>query len=142
MKVSVRRIDGVTFEARNDAGAISMMEGPPDLGGKGSALRPMETLLAALAGCSAVDVVKILTQQKEPLESLEIDVEGTRADAVPAVFTSIHVRFRIGGPVAANKATRAVALSVEKYCSVTKMLEQAVKITHEVVLNGVPETTR
>ena len=135
MKVSLRRIEGVAFEVSNDAGATLRLEGPADLGGTGAALRPMEAVLAALAGCSAVDVVKILTQQKEPLASLVVDVDGMRADAVPAVFTDIHVTFRIGGGVAENKARRAVALSMEKYCSVTKMLEPSVRITHEVVLD-------
>jgi putative redox protein len=132
--VKLHRIEGSTFEATNDAGATLRIEGPPDLGGTGAALRPMETLLAALAGCSGVDVVKILGQQKEPLEGLEIVVEGKRADAVPAVFTDIHVRFSIRGPVADNKARRAVSLSMEKYCSVTKMLEPTVRITFDVEL--------
>jgi putative redox protein len=122
------------FRAETPSGASLRMEGPPDLGGPGEAPRPMETLLAALAGCSAVDVVKILTQQKEPRADLRVEVAGKRADAIPAVFTDIHLVFEIVGPVAENKAQRAVALSMEKYCSVTKMLEPTVKITHEVRL--------
>jgi putative redox protein len=134
MRVVVRQLERARFEATNDAGATLRMEGSKELGGVGDALRPMETLLAALAGCSAVDVVMILEQQKEPLAGMEIEVEGKRADATPAVFTDIHLRFRIRGPVAENKARRAVALSAEKYCSVSKMLEPKVRITHEVVL--------
>lgn len=134
MKVTVRRTEGVTFEATNESGSTLRMEGSAELGGKGEALRPMETLLASLAGCSAVDVVKILGQQREPLAGLEVQVEGKRADAVPAVFTDIHLRFIVRGPVAENKARRAVALSAEKYCSVSRMLEPGVKITHEVIL--------
>lgn len=134
MKVTVRRTEGVTFEATNENGSTLRMEGSAELGGKGEALRPMETLLASLAGCSAIDVVKILGQQREPLVGLEVQVEGQRADAVPAVFTDIHLRFIVRGPVAENKARRAVALSAEKYCSVSRMLEPGVKITHEVIL--------
>ena len=134
MKIDVRYVSPGTFEATSESGAKLRMEGPADMGGPGLAPRPMETLLAALAGCSSVDVVKILTQQKEPLEGLVVRVDGTRADAIPAVFTSIRVVFEIAGAVAENKARRAVALSMEKYCSVTKMLEPTVAITHEVVL--------
>ena len=94
----------------------------------------METVLAALGGCSGVDVVKILNQQKEPLTGLEIEVAGTRADTVPAVFLAIEVTFRLRGKLTRHKAERAVALSMEKYCSVTKMLEPTVKISHRVVL--------
>lgn len=138
MRVRLEQVaPGARFEATNETGGKMRLEGAPDLGGTGEALRPMEAVLAALAGCSAVDVVKILAQQKEPMTGLVIDVDGTRADAVPAVFTKIHLRYEIRGNVAENKARRAVSLSVEKYCSVTKMLEPTVEITHEVVL--VPE---
>ena len=128
------------ISATVDGGASLRMEGPAELGGKGEALRPMETLLASLAGCSAVDVVKILGQQREPLAGLEVQVEGKRADAIPAVFTDIHLRFIVRGPVAENKARRAVALSAEKYCSVSKMLEPTVRITHEVILEPGEQT--
>ncbi|MFO0550650.1 MAG: OsmC family protein [Polyangiaceae bacterium] len=136
MKVDVRFLGKGVFEATSESGAKLRMEGPPDMGGNSEHLRPMETLLASLASCSAVDVVKILTQQKEPLEDLVVRVDGTRADAIPAVFTEIRVVYEIGGKVAENKARRAVALSMEKYCSVTKMLEPTVKISHEVVLKA------
>ncbi|MBK6518322.1 MAG: OsmC family protein [Polyangiaceae bacterium] len=134
MKVTVERVGSGTFEARNEQGGTLRMDGPADMGAPGTSLKPMETVLAALAGCSGIDVVKILTQQKEPLAGLTIEVDGTRKDAIPAVFTDIAVRFVIKGPVAENKARRAVALSMEKYCSVTKMLEPTVTIRHEVVL--------
>jgi putative redox protein len=135
MKIVVDRVGPCGFEAKSAAsGATLRMEGPPDLGGTSDGLRPMETLLASLAGCSAVDVVMILGKQKEPLEGLSVEVEAERADAIPAVFTKIHLRFVLKGPVAENKARRAVALSAEKYCSVSKMLEPTVAITHEVVL--------
>jgi putative redox protein len=138
MRVVVKQTAGANFVATNDDGSSLRMEGSADLGGRGEALRPMEAVLAALGGCSAVDVVKILGQQREPLEGLEVEIVGTRADATPAVFTEITMRFIIRGPVAENKARRAVALSAEKYCSVAKMLEPTVKIAHEVVLDAAP----
>ncbi len=134
MKVTVKQLVGATFVAESPSGARFEMEGSAELGGTGERFRPMEAVLASLAGCSGIDVVKILTQQKEPLQGLTITVDGERADAVPAVFTKIHLRFEIRGNVAENKAERAVALSADKYCSVAKMLEPTVAITHEVVL--------
>lgn len=136
MKVSVTQVGPMSFEATNGKGRLRM-DGPVDLGGTEEGLRPMESLLASLAGCSAVDVVMILKQQREPLEGLEIQVEGKRAEAIPAVFTEIHLRFLLHGPVAESKARRAVALSAEKYCSISKMLEPTVRITHEVILDPV-----
>jgi putative redox protein len=134
MKILVSKSGDCSFTATSQStGATLRMDGPPDLGGTSDGMRPMETLLASLAGCSAVDVVMILRQQKEPLEGLDVEVEGKRADAIPAVFTDIHLRFVVRGQVSEHKAKRAVALSAEKYCSVSKMLEPTVKITHEVV---------
>jgi putative redox protein len=91
----------------------------------------MQTFLVSLAGCSAMDVVMILTQQKQQLDDFEIEVTGQRADAVPAVYEHVHLAFFATGEVAANKLERAVRLSVEKYCSVAKMLLPDVKVTWE-----------
>lgn len=153
MRVIVTHIAEKIFEVKNEAGASFRLAGTADVsagldrpsgdrGGEensgGSApdlyLRPMEALLGTMASCAGIDVVKILTQQKEPFTGLTIAVEGKRADAVPAVFTDIHLRYEIRGPVAENKGRRAVALSQEKYCSVSKMIEPTVKISYEVVL--------
>jgi putative redox protein len=104
------------------------------MGGENAGLRPMETLLAALAACSAMDVLLIMKKQRQNLERLEIEVDGERADAVPAVFTAIHVRFKGYGPIDLKQFQKAVDLSIQKYCSVTKMLQTAVAITSEAVL--------
>ena len=133
--IDVELLSGSLFEAKSaTTGATLRIEGPPTVMGTGSAMRPTEALLASLAACSSVDIVKILAQQKEPLQGLSIKIVGTRADAIPAVFTNIHLVFTLRGPIAENKARRAVALSAEKYCSITKMLEPTVAITHEVRL--------
>ena len=84
-----------------------------------------------VASCSAVDVVMILEKQKQPLRDLQISVHGERADAVPAVFRRIRLQFVAYGEVAENKLERAVRLSVEKYCSVAKMLSPDVVVEHE-----------
>jgi putative redox protein len=122
------------FVASNAAGATLVMDGPADLGGENAGLRPMETLLSALAGCSGMDVLHIMKKQRQNLERLEVEVEGERADAVPAVFTKIHLRFKGYGPIEAEKLQKAVELSIEKYCSVSKMLQPTVQITAEGVL--------
>ncbi len=133
MSVTLRRTSGAAFEARSPSGQTAVIEGPPSVGGVGLGMRPMEACLAALAGCSAVDVLMILQQQKQPLGDLEIRVHGARADAVPAVFTDIHVHFAAGGDVDPGKLARAARLSMDKYCSVAKMLGAGgVRITHGV----------
>jgi len=126
----------MAFVAKAERGAELRLDGTPELGGDESYLRPMEGVLASLASCSGVDVAMILNKQRQTFDSLVIDVRATRADAVPAVFESIHVVFRISGEVSESKAQRAVALSMDKYCSVVKMLSASVKITYETVLGS------
>ena len=133
-RVKLVQAGAAKFITTNAAGATGVIDGPADLGGENAGLRPMETLLAALAGCSSMDVIKILKKQRQHLERLEVDVNAERADAVPPVFTKIHLRFRAHGAVDLKKLEKAVALSVEKYCSVSKMLEPTVEITAEGVL--------
>ena len=135
MEVKLKRLRGALFEGTNSSGQKCLVDGPPDLGGQGEGVRPMEMVLLALAGCSAMDVIHILErQQKEPLADLEVSVQGQRADAVPAVYTDIAVHFEASGPVSPAKLERAVRLSMEKYCSVAHMLMKGVNITHSVSL--------
>ncbi len=136
MKLVVRHLDPMGFVATTERGAQLRLDGTPQLGGDESYLRPMEGVLASLASCSGVDVAMILRQQKQPLEGMEITLDAKRADAVPAVFESIHLVFRLTGDLAENKARRAVSLSMDKYCSVARMLSASVKITYEVELSS------
>ena len=134
MKIQLVQKGPVRFEASNASGASIVIDGPADMGGENAGLRPMETLLSALAGCSSIDVIHILKKQRQELERLEIEVEGERADAVPAVFTKIHLRFTAYGKLDLGKVQKAVELSMEKYCSVSRMLAPTVEITAEGVI--------
>lgn len=128
MKVKLVRNGPVKFEVTNASGAVSVIDGPADMGGEDAGLRPMETLLSALAGCSAMDVIHIMGKQRQDLERLEVEVEGDRADAIPAVFTKIRLRFKGYGPIDLAKFQKAVQFSMEKYCSVSRMLQPTVEI--------------
>jgi putative redox protein len=110
---------------------------PADQGGHGNGFRPMQTMLAALCGCSSVDVVSILKKQRQPLEDLIIKVDGERQHGVePALWEKIHLLFQIKGEVDPAKANRAVQLSLEKYCSVAETLRRAgADISWEVMVN-------
>lgn len=131
LSVLLRQVGACAFEMDDGRGHTVVIDGPAKLGGTDAGSRPMEMFLGALASCSAVDVVMILRQQKQPLTDLRIHVVGQRADAVPAVFTHIKLRFVAYGEVAEAKMGRAVRLSVEKYCSVAKMLVPEIVVEHE-----------
>lgn len=131
MKVSLKRVnDAAHLIATNEFGNTISIDGSAEVGGQDLGFRPMQLVLAGLGSCSTMDILHILNKQKEPVKNIEIEVTGKRADATPAVFTHIHVNFKISGQVNPEKAERAIDLSMTKYCSVTKMLEPTVEITH------------
>ncbi|MCB0638740.1 MAG: OsmC family protein [Lewinella sp.] len=131
MKVTLRRIDqDFHMQAANEDGLTVESDGSPSIGGHNLAMRPMQMVLAALGSCSSIDVIHLLNKQRQPLDHIELDVTGQRAEGqVPAVFTDIHVHYRLYGALDEKKVERACRLSMEKLCSVSKMLEKAVKIT-------------
>jgi len=137
MRVNIKRFDSdLGFEARNEAGKTLTMDAGPATGGHGQGFSPMQTVLAAIGGCSAIDIVLILKKQKQDIESFEMTVDGDREQgAVPSPFTAIHIVYHLKGKIDPEKAQRAADLSIEKYCSVSKMLEKSAKITYEVKIN-------
>ena len=139
MKVTLTRAnDAVHFEARTESGATLHIDGAPSVGGQGLGARPMETVLTALGGCSAIDVVSILTKQREPITGMVVTVDGERdPQASPSLFQFIHVHFAVSGPSNPDKVARAVSLSMEKYCSVARILEHTATITfgYDLVAN-------
>lgn len=125
------------FTITDAKGHTMKIDIPADQGGHGDGLRPMQTVLAALCGCSAVDVVSILKKQRQPLADLVIKVDGERQKGVePALWEKVHLLFQISGNVEPGKAARAVQLSIEKYCSVAETLRRAgAVISWEVMVN-------
>lgn len=131
-----RKNDAFHFQAKNEEGNIVDMDASPEVGGENKGTRPMQMLLMALGGCSAIDAVLILKKQKQRIEDFEILIEGEREkDKVPSLFETIHLHYKFKGEIDKDKAERAVALSMEKYCSVAKTLEKTAKITYSVSVN-------
>ena len=120
------------FVGESGSGHTIVMEGPPDAGGRNLGIRPMEMLLLGLGACTAVDVVSILRKARQEVIDCEVVLDAERAEDPPKVFTYIHVHFIITGKrLKASQLERAVALSAERYCSVSAMLGKSAKITHD-----------
>ena len=129
---------GYGFEAVDQSNKSFTMDTAPDHGGQDYGVRPMQALLMSLGGCSGIDIVSILTKQRQNMTSLKITVSGEREkDMVPALWKTAHVIFHIGGEVTEEKANYAAKLSIEKYCSVAETLRRAgCEISYEVKLNS------
>ena len=136
MQIKVERIDqDFQMEAVNEDGNKVILDGSPAIGGHNSGMRPMQLLLAGVAGCSAIDIISILRKQRQPLDDIKITVNGQReADKVPSLFTDIHLHYDLFGDIDEQKAKRAIELSVEQYCSVGKMLEKTANITYDYTI--------
>ncbi|MEX8546819.1 MAG: OsmC family protein [Mucilaginibacter sp.] len=124
------------FEALNEQGNTLNMDSSPAIGGENQGFRPMETLLAGLGGCSAIDMISILKKQKEPLEDLQISINGKRFEGKePSLFETIDIEFHVFGQVNEAKIQRALELTFDKYCSVAQILNKTAKINFSYKLN-------
>ncbi len=133
MQARVKWLDHMSFVGESGSGHSVVMDGSPEHGGRNLGVRPMETVLIGLGGCSVFDVMMMLKKGRQNVTNCEVALDATRVDAVPAVFEKIHMTYLVEGhDLSEKQVQRAVALSVEKYCSVTKMLEGTVEITYDV----------
>lgn len=97
---------------------------------EGVGMKPSELLLVALASCTAVDVVEILAKKRLTLESLEIAATGEQDQDPPWTFRKIHLLYRLKGlDLTEKEVQKAIALSEEKYCSVSATLRGVAQIT-------------
>jgi putative redox protein len=132
MKARIKLVEGVTLMAESDSGHGMVIDGAPDIGGRNLGPRPMEVVLMGLGGCSAMDVLSILSKARQKVTDCNIELTAERAESPPKVFTKIHVRYAVTGHGLEDKhVARAVKLSMEKYCSVTAMLAKTAAITHD-----------
>lgn len=128
MKAKVKWIGDELFLGTSESGHSVIL----DANDGNLAPSPMEGVLISLGGCSSVDVVSILQKARQNISGCYVELSGTRANSVPALFEKIHLHFVITGTdVAAKHVERAVSLSADKYCSVALMLNAKVDITHD-----------
>ena len=139
MKVALERINtDYLFEVVNQSGQRVFLDNKSKEKGTVKGIRPMELLLMGLAGCSSIDVVSILGKQKINPTSLKMEVNGKRNEGeIPSLFKKIEVSVFIEGEIPSSKVKRAVDLSFEKYCSVSKTLESTAKINYRIFLNNI-----
>ena len=139
MKTTVRWGQNASFIAETGTGHTITMDGPEDHGGENKGARPMEMLLVGLGGCSSFDVMTILKRSRQEMTDCVCEIEAERADAIPAVFTKIHLHFKVSGvDLKESIVKRAVNMSAEKYCSASIMLAAGgVDVSHSYEIVGV-----
>jgi putative redox protein len=139
MEVELIRVDNAFhFEAKGGSENIVHIDAAENIGGSNQGSRPMELLLMGLGGCTAIDVLLILKKQRQKVDNLKINVTGERVKiegTEMSPFRKINIHFAFDGEIAAEKAEKAIALSMEKYCSATAQLSPTAEITHSFTVN-------
>jgi putative redox protein len=138
IKIELNRLnDAFHFSAENEDGITVHLDSSADAGGTNQGMRPMQMLLAAMGGCSAIDIIDILNKQRQDLKDLKITVTGEREkDTIPSLYQTVHAHYKFFGDLDRNKVERAINLSIEKYCSVSKTLEKAgAAVTYSFEIN-------
>ncbi len=122
--IQLSRVHGdFGVEAKDQNGHSIKMDSSPESGGQNFGVRPMQTLLMGLGGCSAIDVISILKKQRQDVVDYKMTISGEReAGTEPSLWKSINIDFHLYGNIDPDKASRAVDLSVNKYCSVAATL--------------------
>ena len=132
MDCTVRLGQGMTFIAETGSGHLVAMDGAPEGGGRNLAPRPMEVVLAGAGGCTAYDIVVILSKNGQEVSGCEVKLEAERAATDPKVFTRIHYHFVVRGrSLKRNLVEQAVRLTHEKYCSATAILAKTAAISRD-----------
>jgi len=136
MQVTVQRFRNNTFLARGESNHWTVIDTKREFGGAEGACSPMELLLSALGGCTAMDVESLLNKMHTPVSDFRVEIQAERREEHPRIFTRIRLKFIFfGADLNQANIAKAVELSQNKYCSVSAMLAKAVPITYELVFN-------
>lgn len=120
---------GIKFEGTGAFGHKIVTDGSKEVGGEESGYKPTELLLFGIAGCTGVDVVKILGKMRQELTSLEIEVTGLHADEYPKPFHTVEVKYILeGNNLDPDKVAKAIELSESKYCMVSQTVRNPGKV--------------
>ena len=137
--IDVKRVQGdYGFEATGAYGPAVRIDNSPQDGGTNFGASPMQMMLMGMAGCSGIDIVSILKKQRQQVNEFTMHIEGEREKGKDCtVWQDVKIVFSLTGNIEADKAKRAVELSLEKYCSVAETLRRAgANINYEIKLNG------
>lgn len=129
VEAKLKWVGGIKFDGKSAFGLPISIDGSKKSGGTEQGYKPTELVMYGLAGCTGVDVVKILEKMRQELTGLEIEVKASQPNEYPKPFNKISVKFIFRGKsLDKSKVERAIKLSEEKYCAVSLTLQGVAKI--------------
>ena len=127
MDTKVTWHQGLSFTGKADTGFEVPLGADPEAGGANDGFRPLELMAVSLAGCTAMDVVSILTKKKQDVTAFEVKVHADRAEEHPKTFTRMVVTYLVAGHnVDETAVLRAIELSATKYCPAQALIGKVV----------------
>lgn len=130
---------GMEFESSNPSGHTLTMDASPENGGNNNGLRPKALMLSALAGCSGLDVASLIKKMKLEVADFTIITQGKLTAEHPQTYHKVTVQYHFSGEnLNPERLSRAVQLSVEKYCGVMQMFRAFAQIEIQLFFNGEP----
>ncbi len=136
MKVTLHRAAGSTMIARGNSNHWVVLDTKQQFGGHEAASQPMELVLMALGGCTAMDVESLLNKMRTPAQEFTIEINAEQAEEHPRVFKRINMSLIFRGEnLNPQNIEKAVSLSRNRYCPVTAMLKKSVEITYTIKIN-------
>lgn len=132
MKTTVKWTEKMAFSSQTNSGHEIKIDASEEAGGTNSGARPMELLLNAVAGCTGIDIISILTKMRLNPTTFYMEVEGIRAEEHPKRFTDINIHYVLEGELPEEKVVRAIQLSKDKYCSVAHSLSAAITASYSI----------
>ena len=119
-------------------GHTIVMDAPQKIGGEETGPIPKPLVLAALSGCTGMDIVALLRKSNQSIDDFSMTVTGELSQQAPIEYVSMHVVYHFKGKESVEKAVLdAVTDSQEKYCGVSNMLKKSLSVTWEINFNGV-----
>jgi putative redox protein len=134
LRTRVTWIEGLQYVAVGErSGGTFVMDGAPEHGGSSHSVRPVEALLASLAGCTGMDVISILQKKRQRVSRLCVNTTGFQAADFPKRFERIEIEFVVRGwDIDEQAVARSIELSKDKYCSVSASLNAELIYTYRI----------
>jgi putative redox protein len=129
MNVEVNWKGRLSFTGTADSDFEVALGSYPEVGGDNDGFRPMELMALSLAGCTAMDVISILTKKRQKVTDYKVKVIADRAEGHPKVFTKAVIEYHVAGEgITEASLTRAMELSADSYCPAQAMLGKVIPL--------------
>lgn len=127
MEANINWHKGLSFTGSADTGFQVPLGASTELGGANDGFRPLELMAVSLAGCTAMDVISILSKKRQQVTAFNVHVHATQAEDHPRVFIHAVITYQVTGiGIEEDALRRAIELSATRYCPAQSMLTRVV----------------